>query len=125
MKAIPTGSPGRILASSRNALAADWFQKMTGGQAEINQVPGGVRAVGEPRGRRLRLPSLAPRRFGLDPWSIHKEILEDERAFASLERTATTAAYNLAIRRRSRFGANQLVLCGAMRAVEAALDLLR
>jgi hypothetical protein len=51
-------------------------------------------------------PSSATRRAGLGLWTIHEEVFEDELAFAALEWTATTTAYNLAIRRRSRLGAN-------------------
>lgn len=54
----------------------------------------------------------------MDPWLIHQEILEDELAFAALERTATTAANNVAIWECAILCANELVLCATVWAGE-------
>ena len=50
--------------------------------------------------------------------TIHEEVFEDKVAFAALKRTAATATYDLAIWRRPRFGANELVFSVAIWAVE-------
>jgi hypothetical protein len=57
--------------------------------------------------------------FGLGPSATNEKILKNETAFAALKRRATPATFNLVVWWRSRLGANKLVLCGAVRTVEA------
>ena len=66
-----------------------------------------------------RRPLPAARRLGLGPSATNEKILKNELAFAALRRRATLATFNLVVWWRSRLGENKLVLCGAVRAVEA------
>ena len=76
--------------------------------------------------RRSRFVDLSParhspaaRRRGLGPSATNEKILKNELAFAAPKRRATPATFNLVVWWRSRLGANKLVLCCAVRAVEA------
>jgi hypothetical protein len=66
-----------------------------------------------------RRPLPGARRLGLGPSATNEKILKNELAFAALKRPATPATFNLVVWWQSRLGANKLVLCGAVRAVEA------
>jgi hypothetical protein len=73
---------------------------------------------GAAEGGKLRQRLSPACRFGLDPWLIHEEILEDELPFATFEWTTATAANNLASWERPSLSANEFVLCFAVWAGE-------
>ena len=96
--------PGRVVGTRQSWLRAAGAQRLKPPEND-NRVT-------------VRLP-LAARGSAWNFWPIYEEILEDEPAFAAIERTATTTAHKLARPRHPiSLSAHQRVSRAAVRAGE-------